>query len=251
MNNTSLFIPQDPFTTNQKSLLDILDRQRLQSEQDLFSRDKLPSFKCLDFSVSTHKNIGSISVIREMGHQEMFENKPNFEESWKNVPSIVGQNGHFNQIESFTKLNDYQTNVPQIFTSNTFLPKDSPTLFGNSNKLRKDDQISKLLSLKVKESKDKYSKNVSPIIPKNISIPTQPNFCGDCKEKDSEVKNHEKKCEWNQNVFDAEKDKIYMVRLKSVDKRPDIFIATCCLNKDFLTKVMCKISKFQHLISNF
>jgi hypothetical protein len=141
---------------------------------------------------------------------------------------------------------------PSLTNSNQIFSKESP---GNPSKniLRDINKcsMSKLLALKVKDSSLKaLNKATNPTLPRNASIPTQPNFCGDCSVRDSCNSGKKAECGWTKKTFDSVNGSVHMLRLKSVDDRPDIFIATCCMNKDFLTKVLCKISKFQMAETN-
>ena len=226
MNNTSLFMAKDTFSNNKKSFLELFERQKIPSNQDLTSQNLLPSFKCFDFSNSINKNVGSISLIRDFEAPINQEKKQKIMESWKNVPSLAISGSLYGFNESFTKIQENQ--FPDIFDLSTTKRKESPF----AHRIPDDEAISKLLSLKVKEVKIQKKKH-------------HKNFCGDCKKKDNFPQ--ENLCSWNKKVFKPEEDKIHMMRLKSLDSRPDIYIASCCMNKDFLTKVMSKISKFQRM----
>lgn len=240
-------MPKESFSGQKRSLLDLFERHRLVSDQKLLSREKLSSFKCTDFALSTNKNLGSISVIRELGDPR---------EPWSQVPAPVPR---FAPPGSPSLENPLP--FPRLFDSTLCLQKESP----QSRKCppAERDSISKLLSLKVRESRPKARPGCG-----GASMPTQPHLCGDCrpgcgsqpKQGGSEAqasggaakkcgngaaKCGEIPCKWNGKAFDPEKDEIHMMRLKSSDHRPDVFIACCCPNKEFLARVVLKIGQFQ------
>lgn len=239
MNNTSLFIPHETSSNPRQSLMNIFDRHAIPSQRDMFTRDQLPSFQRFEFCMSTNKKLESISVIREESPKPPKSRAPALE-SWRQMPSLAG-NAPF-KMDSFTHFQNQSPSLfPSLMNSHKMFSKNSPGTCNAEPRADPNTSISKLLALKVKNSS--FKKLTTATLSKNTSIPTQPNFCGDCSVK--EPSRHEEECGLTGKGFKAGNDKVHMLRLKSVDERPDVFIATCSLNKDFLTRVLCKISKFQ------
>ena len=108
-NNTSLFIPQEAYSGQKKSLMDIFERHRLISENEMCSREKLPSFRGADFSMSTNKNIGSISMIREIEQKSSSRNQI---ESWRNEIKLWKEQHGLNH-DLYLSENDDAEILPQ------------------------------------------------------------------------------------------------------------------------------------------
>ena len=249
-NNTSLCVPKESVSASKQSLFDLFGRNGLVSGQQVASRDKLSSFECIEAPVSTDKKLRSVSMLREPDAPEQLAGWGSGD-TWSNIPSVLprheqGQTHRYQHrhglLRSSQLLDPNLLDSPGLQDSNLLFRKDSPLHSPHDldRHRPKHDVISKLVSLNVIDSRPAHKPE-----PMLMPMPTRPNLCGDCTSHNARTNTPATKCPWNHKLFDSATDSIHMVRLKSADHRPDVYVATCCANRDFMAHAMRRIAELQ------
>lgn len=236
MNNTSLFLNQRNSPRSEKSLLDIFERHR-QPE----NVSQLPSFRRMNLSLSTKKNIESGEFSKEVFETET--NKSQIKGAfsrWKNVPSLLMETNKYESQTSFMKIHDggFAKKDNSLFKSKDFLEvprvREAQPFF----------KLSKTVNTGILNPENSEEiRNSKGEIPCSKSKSEKKHLCHSCNQKDGGDNSAKNQCNWNSST--PNKKMPYMLRLKSkIENKPDLFMVCCCLNQEFFQTVLTTINSY-------